>query len=178
MRHLQRVVIVGTSCSGKTTLARELSRRLQLRHIELDSLHWEPSWVERPNEEFRKLVREAISEDSWVVDGNYQVVRDIVWPRATAVIWLNYSFRTVFGRALRRTVRRALTKEELYSGNRESLWRALFTRDSILWWVISTYHGRRKRYGQLRMSGHFPELEWIELSNPTETEALLSKLEL
>lgn len=35
-----RVAIVGTSCSGKSTLARELSRRLGTPHVELDELFW------------------------------------------------------------------------------------------------------------------------------------------
>jgi adenylate kinase family enzyme len=172
----QRVVVIGTSCCGKTTLAKELAQRLECQHIELDALHWLPNWVERPAEQFRTLVRTAIADDRWIVDGNYQVVRDIVWPRATSVIWLNYSFATVFGRALGRTFRRALTKEPLYSGNKESFWRAFLTRDSILWWVISTHHGRRNRYAQLRTSPEYPHLIWLEIRKPSEAARLLEKL--
>ena len=57
---------------------------------------------------------------------------------------------------VRRTIRRVLTQEELYSGNRESLRMAFLSRESILWWVITTFHRRRKRYRQLFDMRHLP----------------------
>jgi len=170
---LQRVVVIGTSCCGKTTLASQLAQRLRCPHIELDALHWEPNWVEKPTEAFRKLVHQAVAPERWVVDGNYGTVRDVIWPRATAILWLNYSFGRVFGRTLTRTLRRAVKKEELYSGNRESLARALFTRDSILWWVISTFHHRRKAYRQLLESEQYAHIEWMEFRKPSEAGRFL-----
>jgi adenylate kinase family enzyme len=49
---MARTVVIGTSCSGKTTFARDLARTLGLPHIELDALHWQPNWVSRSAEEF------------------------------------------------------------------------------------------------------------------------------
>ena len=43
---MQRLVVVGTSGSGKTTVAGQLALILGVPHIELDSLHWEPDWTE------------------------------------------------------------------------------------------------------------------------------------
>jgi adenylate kinase family enzyme len=173
---MARVVVIGTSCSGKTTFARSLARVLHLAHIELDALHWLPNWIERPEDEFRALTARAVSGDCWVIDSNYAIVRDLVWARATTVIWLNYSFPIVFWRALSRTVRRSMTKEELFAGNRESLRMALFSRDSILWWVISTFHGRRKRYRALFDAATFPHLVYLEFRNPPEARNFLAKL--
>src|SRR6266478_8449083 len=124
--NINRVIVIGTSCSGKTTFARSLARISNCPHIELDTLYWQPNWTPRPPEEFRNLVAQALSQDCWVTDGNYSIVRDLVWSRATTVIWLNYVFPTVLWRALTRTLRRVLTQEELFSGNRESLRMALF----------------------------------------------------
>ena len=81
-------------------------------HVELDAIHWLPGWEPRPREAFRALVGEAAAQPAWVMDGNYGTVRDLLWPRATAAIWLNYPFATVMGRALRRTVKRAFTGED------------------------------------------------------------------
>ena len=114
---MQRVAVVGTSCSGKTTLAAAIARAQGSPHVELDALHWLPDWKERPTEEFREKTREAIRGDAWVTDGNYSRVRDMVWGRATHVIWLNYSFPLVLWRAIRRSLTRLVTREELYSGN-------------------------------------------------------------
>ena len=143
---LSRVLVVGTTCAGKTTYARQLSRSLQIPHIELDALYWLADWIERPAAEFRSSVGKAVSRNCWVMDGNYGSVRDVIWPRATAVIWLNYSFPTVGWRGLRRTVARCVTREELYAGNRETISKAFFSRDSILVWRATTYGSRRREY--------------------------------
>ena len=57
---LSRVAIVGTSCTGKTTLARSLSRTLGRPHIELDALYWGPNWTPIPPEDFRSRVHSGV----------------------------------------------------------------------------------------------------------------------
>ena len=131
----RRISVVGTSGSGKTTLARQISQRLAIPHVELDALHHEPDWQEAPIDVFRKRVEQSLSSDSWVVDGNYSKVRDIVWSRADTVVWLDYSLPVIMTRLLRRTWRRVVAQEELWSGNRET-WRQTFSRDSILLWAL------------------------------------------
>jgi adenylate kinase family enzyme len=174
---MARVVVVGTSCAGKTTFAQSLADALNFPHIELDALHWQPTWVPRPADEFCALTAQALSHDHWVVDGNYGIVRDLVRSRATTIIWLNYSFPTVLWRALARTVRRALTREELFSGNRESLRMAFFSRDSILWWDITTFHRRRNQYWRLLDTRTLPHLVYVEFRRPSEAEGFLARLE-
>ena len=176
---LGRVVVVGTSCAGKTSFAQSLSRALSFPHIELDRLYWQPNWVPRPAEEFRALTAQALSQDRWVVDGNYGVVRDLVWSRATTIVWLNYSFPTVLWRALVRTVRRALTREELFSsGNRESLRMAFFSRESILWWVLTTFYRRRKQYRELFDTTMFPQLAYVEFRKPSQAQSFLIQFQI
>ena len=146
----------------KTTFAQALARGLNFPHVELDSLHWQQNWIPKPPEEFRALTAQALAKDCWITDGNYGAVRDLVWSRATTIIWLNYSFPVVLWRALVRTIRRVLTQEELFSGNRESLRMAFLSRESILWWVITTFHRRRKRYRQLFDMRTSPQLVYVE----------------
>jgi adenylate kinase family enzyme len=174
---LDRVAVVGTSCSGKTTFARALAERIIAPRIELDALHWGPNWVEKPDDEFRALVEAAIAADRWVVDGNYHVVRDTVWSAATHVVWLDYSFPVVFSRALRRTIRRSVTGEELFAGNRETLRGAFLRRDSILLWVLDTYRKRRRVYGQLSRGSGYPNLRWVVFRRPAAAEAFLRSLD-
>ena len=170
---LERVVVVGSSCSGKTTFARRLAAALGTPHIELDALHWLPHWTERPVEDFRALVANAVSSEGWVVDGNYSKARDLIWPKATCIVWLNYGFPTVMTRALFRTFRRSLTGEELYSGNRETFRKALFDKESILLWVLTSFRRRRRGFRQLRKNKTFPHLSWFEFRTPGEAERFL-----
>ncbi len=168
------MVVVGTSCAGKTTYAREFSNLLDIPHIELDGLYWLPDWVPRPEGEFRELVGEALAGDRWIVDGNYASYRDLIWPRATAIIWLNYGFATVAWRGLRRTVRRAVTKEELFSGNRETIAQSFFSRDSILVWLVSTYGKNKRRYRSIFDEGAYPAVTKIEFRTPQEAARSLA----
>lgn len=104
---MNRIVVIGSSCSGKSTFSQQLAIKEEIEYIELDQLHWLPDWKERPDEEFRELVNKATSSDSWVVDGNYSVARDVIWPRATKIIWLNHSFNLVLYRSITRSIKRA-----------------------------------------------------------------------
>lgn len=175
-RKFQRIVVVGTSCSGKTTFARQLAQTLGLTHIELDAIHWQPNWCPRPLEEFRALVEKVIAGESWVVDGNYSKVRDLVWKRATHIIWLNYPILFVFARAIRRAVRRIVFQEVLFSGNRET-WRLTFLdRDSILWWIIKTYRRRRREYRTLLGQKREAHPACIEFRTQSQADEFLHSL--
>jgi hypothetical protein len=171
----QRTAVVGTSCSGKTTFARGFASILGVPHIELDALYWQPEWSEPPVDEFRARVEEETCAGHWVADGNYSLVRDIVWGRATHIIWLNYSFPLVFWRALTRTIHRTITRQELFSGNRESLLSSFFSCDSILLWVITSFRKNRLRYMQLKDSPDWQRLHFTEFMHPSQATAFLSQ---
>ena len=141
---LTRAVVIGTSGAGKTTFARALAERMGVPHIEFDAYRHGPNWTETPDDVLRRRVSDATSGGGWVADGNYSVVRDIVWRRAAAVVWLDYPFPLVFWRLFWRTVGRSARREELWNGNREQLWRHFFTKDSLFLWALRT-HRRRKR---------------------------------
>ncbi|MFO6214694.1 AAA family ATPase, partial [Pseudomonas aeruginosa] len=129
-----RVVVVGTSGAGKTTFSAALAARLGCTHVELDRLYWGPGWQAVPHERFEHAVERATTAPRWVADGNYSAVRELLWGRATHVVWLNFGRWTVFSRVLRRTLARGLLRTRLSHGNRESLRMAFCSRDSILLW--------------------------------------------
>ena len=58
---LDRIVIVGSSCSGKTTMDKQVATALQVPYIYLDALHWLPKRQETPNSEFRGLVSSSVA---------------------------------------------------------------------------------------------------------------------
>lgn len=154
-------VIASSSGAGKTTFARSLASCLDVPFIELDALHWQqPNWVLPERDAFRARVTEATRGDAWVVDGNYSQVRDIVWGRADTVVWLDIPLPLSLLRIVRRTIARVIRRETLWGSNRETLANGLFSRDSLLWFALRTYRGRR---GRLRAALASPELAHLRL---------------
>ena len=173
--HLQRVVIIGTSSTGKTTFAQNLACILNSKHIEMDELFWDSNWTPKTHSEFTNLVSSHTDADKWVIDGNYRSVRDIVWKRATTIIWLNYSFPVVFWRVIRRTFSRIFLTKTLWHGNKESIGRT-FSKDSIILWVMKTHKRKQNEYQALHVENPYPHLDWIEFKHPSAAKQWLQKL--
>jgi adenylate kinase family enzyme len=131
-----RIAVVGTTCSGKTTLAKRLAERHGAPHIELDALHWGPGWSEPSDDEFRARVEAALTAEDWVADGAYHgKLGGLVLERADLVVWLDPPLPTILGRLGVRTLRRIRAGEELWGGNRETWRGAIFSRSSLLLWA-------------------------------------------
>lgn len=171
-----RVLVIGTSGAGKTMFASALATALELQHTELDQLHWGPDWKPAPTDQFVRAAAQAAAGQRWVMDGNYSVVREQLWPRATHIVWLNYGRWTVFSRVLRRTIRRAALGLQLFHGNRESWRSAFFSRDSILLWSWQTFVRNRRKYCDLRASGQFAQAQWLEFRTSQQARQWLESL--
>lgn len=171
-----RIVVIGSSCAGKTSFAKALAAESNAEHIELDELYWGPGWTPKPPEAFLRLVAEAAAKDRWIASGNYSPARPVLWGRATTVVWLNLGLPRVLWRGLKRTIGRAVSREVVFHGNRESFRRAFLSKDSILWWIASTFHRRQREFEALRASGRFAHLHWMEARSPREAEAILKAL--
>lgn len=145
---MQRVVVFGTTGSGKSWLAERLADRTGLRVVELDSLYWGRDWQPAPIELFRHRVERELSEPGWIVVGNYGQVRDLTWRDADTLVWLDLPLPLVMWRLGQRTARRLATREDLWgTGNRESLTRT-FSRQSILLWALRTHRRNRERFAR------------------------------
>lgn len=173
---MERINVAGTSCSGKTRLARRIAATLDLPYVEMDALFWDRDWTPVPPSTFRERVAQAASGERWVIDGNYRSVRDITWQRADTVVWLDYPMPVVLGRWLRRTMSRIRSGEEFWAGtgNRESVRNAL-RRDGLLFWILTTHVPRRRR--TLADLAARPDLTWVRLRSPAAAERWVSALE-
>jgi len=176
-----RVAIIGNSGSGKSTLARALSAQFGLPHIELDALNWQPGWralsIEDPDR-WSRLVADAVAGDRWVSDGNYSKgALPSILPRATDVIWLDYSRAVIMTRVLRRSLRRALSSQELWpgTGNREDFRRWL-QKDHPIRWTWDTYTSANEKREALFDSPALAHAQRLRFKTPAETRRWMSTL--
>ncbi|MDD5646695.1 MAG: adenylate kinase [Candidatus Bipolaricaulis sp.] len=171
-----RISVVGTCGAGKTTLAKSLAHLLDLPYVEIDALFWRAGWGESTDAELRLAVRDGVSGAAWVIDGNYTRVRDLIEPRADTLVWLDYSLPRVFWRLLGRTLRRAVLREPLWHGNRESLRKSFLSRESILLWAVKTHRRRRAQYRALAADPQNRHLTVIRLGSPREADRWLRRI--
>jgi adenylate kinase family enzyme len=173
---MRRVSVVGVPGSGKTTVGRQLAASLGVPFVELDSIFHQPGWVDLPVDDFRKRVTEALTAPAWVVDGNYSAVRDLVWQRADTVVWLDLPRRRVMYRIILRTVRRALTRERLWNGNREPLshFYRLDPAKNIIRWTWVKYADYIERYGTAMQDPAYSHLTFVRVRSQDEVDAFLA----
>jgi adenylate kinase family enzyme len=173
---VRRVSIVGNSGSGKTTLGRALAARLGVRFVEIDALNHRPGWTELSPEELQAAVTAAIDAEGWVVDGNYHSkLGGLVSDAADTVVWLDYDRPLVMRRVVVRTLRRVVTRQELWHGNREP-WSNLWSRDptkSIIAWSW-TNHGHNRTRNLASMAEAPPGQTWVRLRTPPDAARWLA----
>lgn len=178
---VRRVSVVGNSGSGKTTLALALAERLGVAHVELDALYHGPGWTEPDPEVYLQRVREALdaADGGWVCCGNYSVVLGpVVWPRADTVVVLDLPKSTVMRRVGGRTVRRVLSREELWNGNREPL-RNLYAwspQRNIIRWAWVRHDVYRDRYRRAALDPKWDALDFVCLTSPGEVDAFVANI--
>jgi adenylate kinase family enzyme len=171
-----RITIVGAPGSGKTTLAGQLARLLNIVHIELDAIHWGPNWTEASLEELRSGAVEAMQTDGWVVDVNYGAIRDSVWGRADTVVWLNYPLPIVELQLFKRTITRLFRQQVLSNGNIED-WREHFlSRESLFLHTVKSTYKNRRAFPILFNKREYSHLDTIVMKTPGETRNWLESL--
>lgn len=173
-----RIVVVGTAGAGKTTLAKAIAAALAIPHIELDALHWEARWqaLSRTDpDEFVRRVAAATGANAWVVDGNYGMVRELTWRRATHLVWLDYDRPVIMARVIRRSVVRAVRRTRLWSGNVER-WRHLLRPSHPIRWAWNTWRRHRDEIEALLGQGEHVHLIVHRIRRPAEAVAVAREL--
>ncbi|QOD61124.1 AAA family ATPase [Polaribacter haliotis] len=168
----RKIIITGTTCTGKTTLGRKLAKELSIIQIDLDDLHFLPNWVEKEKEIFVKDVNKEIQKyDEWIVSGSYQsLLKDTVWQEANTIIWLDYPLNLIIRRYFIRTYRRVFLKEKCCGENYETLAKT-FSKESLFLWIFKTYWHRKRRMKDWK-STLFSHKKWIVLESPKEEKTL------
>jgi adenylate kinase family enzyme len=169
-----RIVIIGSSNSGKSTLARQIGVQLGVPVIELDAFHWEPNWTPADPDVFRERIRHAMQPECWVMAGNYTQHQDITWAAADTIVWLDLPLPLVVRRCVVRTWTRWRTKEVLWGNNREDFREHLQfwnTDRSLIAYTIANHRRRKRAYAAAITDPRWSHITFIRLRSPAEVDS-------
>ena len=172
IRGAGRIMIVGCSGGGKSTLSRRLSGLLGLRHVSMDrEFFWLPGWVKRAKAEERALITDVVNGEGWLMDGTGPSTFDIRVPRAQFIIWVRMPrWICLWGICKRAYFHLGKTRPDMAPGCREQL------PDREFLTYIWTFE---QRFAPLVIAGidrYGPDIPVLQLKSRQEVSRLLDLL--
>jgi len=166
----QRVLVIGSGGSGKTTLTRQLAAKLGIPPVHLDQHYWHPGWVATTDIEWAAEVERLIAGEAWVMDGNYGGTLNRRLERAELVIWLDLPRWLCLSRVLRRQFQYlGRSRPELPVGCRERL-----SPEFLLW--IWNYPRQRRPRIEARLAELPRSVRVARLRSPAEVRQFVEGL--
>ena len=174
----QRILILGRTGSGKTTLARELAASIGVPHVELDALYFGPDFSTVPLSVLRERTSAAVAGDRWVTDGNKSSVRDLVWPRADTVIWLDYPLWVSLWRLGRRAIWRTgvIRSQATNGGGKAGLVKQIWLAARGVLTALRSHMGQRREYRRMFTEQENLHLVVLRLRSPHATRRWLARV--
>jgi adenylate kinase family enzyme len=172
---MERILVVGVTGAGKSTLARAVGERLGIPYHEMDALYFAgPDWA--VNEKLTEEMTRIAAEPRWIIDSiGSPEVRDLLWDQADTVLWLDYPRHVIMPRILRRSLRRTITREVVFGGNRET-WSDWLSKEHPVWWSWSQHTRRHREIADRTSDPRFAPLSTLRFNRPAETATWLASL--
>lgn len=166
---MERVLVIGSGGSGKTTVARRLAGGLGIPLVHLDAHYWQPGWIPTPVDQWRRLVTRLLAQPRWVMDGNYGGTLEMRLGSCDSIVFLDLPRRVCLWRILKRHYRyRGQTRPDVAPGCPERL-----TWEFVKW--VWTYR-KRRRAGILERLSKLTGRRVIILTSQTQVDRFLESL--
>ena len=99
---MKKIIVIGSGGAGKSTFSLRLGAATGIEVIHLDRLFWKPGWIETPNDEWSRIVEEALNAESWIMDGNFGGTREMRMQACDTIIFLDVPRLVCIWRVLKR----------------------------------------------------------------------------
>lgn len=128
MDNVNKITVIGGSGTGKTTLANNLEKILNLPAYHIDGINYGANWLQKDKEERDKVILEKIDQDKWIMDGTYHSTLSQRFDAADLIIYLDYSSFSQIKGILGRFIKNHGKEKPEIPGCKEEL-----TLDFFLW---------------------------------------------
>jgi len=147
-------------------------------HVELDSLYFGPDFSRAPLSLLRDRTSAAIAGDRWVTDGNKRAVRDLVWPWADTIIWLDYPVYVSLWRLAKRARTRtsALSAQAARTGRRTELPKQMLAAAKGVLTALRSHRGQRREYPRMFAQPANQHLAVARLRSPRATRQWMARV--
>jgi len=106
MKETNRIWILGAIGSGKTHFAERLSKKLKIRHYQLDDIYWQKKWTEMRSERLRiKMLTKIAKNKHWIIEGVFSDWIEQGIKKADLVIWIEPSISVIIWRLFVRYIK-------------------------------------------------------------------------
>ena len=134
---MNRICIIGGSGTGKTTLANNLGKKLNLPIYHIDGINYLQNWKMRNKNERDKIILQKTEEEKWIIDGTYHSTLKERLEKADCVIYLDYSTIAQIKGVLERFIKNGgKEKKEIPGCNEKMDWK-------FFWWVVKWRKNKR-----------------------------------
>ena len=171
VRKANRILVIGCSGGGKSTLSQRIAKDCDLTYISVDrDVFWLPGWVERDKREQREIFAARVLEERWIMDGNNPSSFDIRLPRTDFVIWVRMPrLLCVWGAATRALRWLGRTRPEMAPGCLEKV-------DLPFLWYIWTFEEKFTPRFIAGIVEHGPHVPVFQIKSRGEMRRLLDLL--
>ena len=167
---VDRVLVLGSSGSGKSTFAQQLGKKLNIEVIHLDSHYWQPDWTDTPDEEWKQKISQLLEKESWIMDGNYTSTLAQRLEYADTVIFLDLNRVKCLWRCVDRYLKyRGENRPELAAGCNEKI------DKDFLKWIWNYPRDVKPRI--MELLGNHPERQVIMLRGSKGINEFLAKMD-
>jgi adenylate kinase family enzyme len=166
---VRRVLIIGNSGGGKSTLARRLGAKLGLPVIHLDVLFWKPGWVESEDDDYRRRVMAALEAPEWICDGNFPGTYGVRMARSDTIVWIDQPPLLCLARAIwRMLIYRRGGRPDMAAGCDEKI-------DFAFYGFILTYNRKVKPRLEAALAAHGAHARVVRLRNDRDIARFLAE---
>jgi adenylate kinase family enzyme len=167
---MERVLVLGSSGSGKSTFAQQLGAKLGIEVIHLDSYYWQPNWIEAPQSKWETTLLKLLEKKRWVMDGNYPASLPLRLEYTDTVVFLNMGRLVCLWRCVGRYLKyRGENRPELASGCYEKI------DIDFLKWIW--HYPRDVKPKVMEYLEDYPDIQMIQLKGGKEINRFISEMD-